>query len=295
MQRALIVIGVAAALIVATGAAALQTTPGRRLLLDMLAARVPQTAFAERKSLVAKGATFTVPEAEDEAGGARLPIVLQFHGCGRPDAPFMRQWASVAHAEGYMTGVFDSLTPRGVSEVEARTGVCTGARLLGQERAGDVLAALEIAREHPRVDPERIVLAGWSHGGFSIMDMLALQAAERPPAGLSDAPPPANIRGLALFYPYCGRGARTTLHGWASKPPTIAFVAGSDSVVNGAECRRIFDDLAAEGAPIDLVYYPDANHQFDDTTLDPLFSSFYGPEEHADAIERYTAFLRRLK
>ena len=105
----------------------------------------------------------------------RGPAVLMLHGCGGI-RPFMADMARVAADAGASAIIVDSFTPRRINRVAAFATVCTGARLQGRERAGDLYAAFAWARRQDFIDPGRIVAAGWSHGGWTILDALALHA-----------------------------------------------------------------------------------------------------------------------
>lgn len=286
MRRSLI-IALGAALIV--GACAyLNREP---LILSYLALQTPKTTTQERAALLEPFLRF-YPPADREPP---YPAVLQFHGCGGPKPPFQEQWAKVANEAGYMAVVVDSYAPRGISRERALKTVCMGKELIGQERAGDVLAALDIARGRPDIDADRIVLAGWSHGAWSVMDFVALATAGKSPAGLSGAgrQSPA-IAGAILVYPHCGIGAWSKVSGWKSTYPTLALLAGKDSVVDPKACPPILARLAAQDPRVWFHIYPDADHAFDDPYLPEGWTHLYNRADHADAARRYQDFLGGL-
>ena len=261
--------------------------------LDHLARKVPDRSLEALQALLEPSMTFLPPPG---AGEGPYPAVLQFHGCGgfRPD--FMNHWADAAHEAGYMAVFVNSTGPRGISNDEALETVCNGKALLGQERAGDVAAALRIVGARPDVQPNRLVVSGWSHGAWTIMDLFAMNLKKRRPAGLTDAVIDAPVpSGAILFYPYCGRGSWTRLNRWTIRPKTITFIAGEDSIVDGSECRRVFEGLRAAGEDIEIIFYPDADHVFDDPTLTGEDRERYFDEAAAaDAFRRYVEFLKTL-
>jgi dienelactone hydrolase len=108
-------------------------------------------------------------------GDGPFPVVVMLHGCGGP-RPFLNDMAEVAVRAGAAAVQVDSYAPRGISRVAAIATVCTGARLHGRERAGDLYAATAWARAQTWADRDRIVAMGWSHGGWTIMDALALRS-----------------------------------------------------------------------------------------------------------------------
>lgn len=229
-------------------------------------------------------------------GRAPYPTVIQFHGCAgyRPD--FMEQWARVANEAGFLVIGVDSNTPRGVDRETALETICKGKKLIGQERAGDVAAALAIAARRADVDQGRIILAGWSHGAWSVMDYLALTGAGAKPPSVKGKLAPAAIAGFALFYPYCGEGTWSRLKRWTTTAPVLAFIAGKDTIVDGPECKARLESLKSAGADIEIVYYPDADHVFDDRglahgVLGEASKRFFSKAAADDAEARYRAFL----
>ena len=79
-----------------------------------------------------------------------------------------------------------------------------------------MLAAAWGAAAELDCDPARLVLAGWSHGAWAIMD-LATMPLERPgEAGLADPSPEplAGLQGLFLGYPYGGVTALSRTRPW---------------------------------------------------------------------------------
>ncbi|MEQ9200550.1 MAG: dienelactone hydrolase family protein, partial [Rhodospirillales bacterium] len=96
------------------------------------------------------------------------------HGCGglltskgQPQKKY-RHWAGRFHQAGFATLAVDSFTGRGIREI------CTGREKLPASRArtADALAALARLRSDPRIDPQRIGLAGWSNGGRVVLHLL---------------------------------------------------------------------------------------------------------------------------
>lgn len=223
------------------------------------------------------------------SGPGPFPVVLLFHGCGGVRA-FLHEWARFFVEQGAIAVVVDSLAPRGLAE--RWQPVCSGRALLGRERAGDALVAVAQARALPGADPARIFLAGWSHGAWTVMDLLALD----PPAGLptSLAAAPGDLQGVAgaiLFYPYCGFAALAH-DGWRPPVPAIALLAGEDTVVKTPECVAAFERARAHGNAVEVTVYPGVDHVFD-AAPSPGHpgSSHYAPAAATDARAKVAAFL----
>jgi dienelactone hydrolase len=287
-MRRVLMIGIGATL-AALSAAFMFREP---LFLSYLALNMPKTPLAAREALIEPAIRYYRPAV----GAPPYPAVLQFHGCGGMKPSFQEQWAKVANDAGFMAVAVDSYAPRGITRERALKTVCEGKELIGQERAGDVGAALEIARRRKDIDPERIVLAGWSHGAWSVMDFIALETHGKNPAGISDVRPrPLSLAGLFLVYPHCGAGAWTRVSGWKTAYPTLGLIAGKDSIVDAQACARMFGRLAEQDARVAFHIYPDADHGFDDPKLPEGWTHLYDAEDHADAALRYAAFLNSLK
>ena len=159
----------------------------------------------------------------------------------------------------------DSFAARGWSRTRALATVCIGVELPGHQRAGDILASLWGVARMDAIDSGRLALAGWSHGGWSIMDLMTMALERSGEARIAD-PDPALLRGvrvLVLAYPYCGPGALTQLRAWRHAPDVLAFVGERDLVAHPALCRRAFRAAQRSGARLES-WYPDATHAFDE-------------------------------
>lgn len=260
------------------------------LVLSALSVSSEKRTLEDQSALIAPRVEIYAP-----AGAGPFPALLHFHGCSGFRAGWVRNWAKIANDAGFLVLAVDSNGVRGIDRETALKTVCAGKKLIGQERAGDVAAAISIARARSDVDQSRVVLAGWSHGAWSVMDYLALEGAGRAPASLKARPPAAPVAGAILFYPYCGEGTWSRLHAWKQAPKTLMFTAGRDSVVSPEECRNAAAKLSREGVDVDLVDYPNADHAFDDATLiGGPYEYFYDAASAMDSERRVAAFLAAL-
>lgn len=255
----------------------------------LLGLSMPTQAFAEtvqqRVARLAPHFTVTRPE-----NATRAPVVIMLHGCGGP-RPFQDEMARIAADAGAAVLQVDSYAPRRISRIAAFATVCTGAQLQGRERAGDLYAAMAWARAQSWADPERIVAMGWSHGGWTIMDALALRSgAEMARAtGLEDLPaePLEGLAGALIVYPYASVGTYAGRRDWRLAPRSIAVLCGRDYIVGTP--RGPLERQRARGAPIDIHFFEDATHAFEDEFAeDPRVR--YNPA----ATQREYALLREL-
>lgn len=193
------------------------------------------------------------------------PLVIQLPGCGGKK-PFQQTWAEVAAASGAAALVVDSHAHRGISQMGAYIGVCSGMRLRGAERAGDLIAALEWARRQDWVDQSRIYAAGWSHGGWTILDALCIGDKVERFTGLHDVKPTAmdGLAGAFIVYPYAGIGSLTHLRPAAFKPAITGIVCGEDKIVGARMPLRVFERLKTQGLNVSVEFFETGTHAFDE-------------------------------
>src|SRR3954447_13731120 len=92
-------------------------------------------------------------------GTGRLPVVILMHGSGGIGAN-IEPWTRTFNAMGVSTFTIDGFSGRGL------TSVNTDQASLGRLNfILDIYGALGLLAKHPRVDPDRIVLMGFSRGG----------------------------------------------------------------------------------------------------------------------------------
>jgi dienelactone hydrolase len=206
------------------------------------------------------------------SGAGPFPVALILHGCGGK-TPFLEAYARVAVEAGYAAVVVDSFAPRGMSTLDGKLLVCTGMTLQGLKRSGDIFAMLSWLESQAWADPERVFLAGWSHGAWSIMDGYAIGPNAARAVGIVDADPlklRARVKGVLLVYPYAAYPSLTSSRGWgidlqgAAGPKVFSVIGGKDQVVGWKYPRKALDRLERDSLSVDTVFHPDATHAFDD-------------------------------
>lgn len=225
-------------------------------------------------------------------GPGPFPVVVQLHGCGGKK-DFQRTWAQEAVKAGWAAIVVDSYGHRGISRLGAYATVCTGTRLWGRERAGDLYAALAWARAQEWADPNRLVAAGWSHGGWTVLDALALAPGEDM-AGATKldglpAEPLQGVVGAFLVYPWASYGCIARRRGLRFDAKPVALIGSADSVIGAAATRATLAAMPMP-SPMRVEWLDGATHAFDEPDARDLRVR-YSPDTTTRAHGLYRAYL----
>ncbi|MEO9969090.1 MAG: dienelactone hydrolase family protein [Hyphomonadaceae bacterium] len=265
-----------------------------RLALAYGASQTETRTQAELEDLLLPEMVWRLPDA-DVAGAGPYPLFVQMHGCGGLSMDQHGSYADIANAAGYAALIVSSNAPRGYDQQASLEQICQGKALLGQERAGDVFVALKHALQRDDIDPARIVLGGWSHGAWTVMDYLSIDGADGLPVGLDafDGPRP-EIKGAVLFYPYCGIGSRARVHGWGDQNPDVLVLMGTaDTVVDHVACQVVLANLELDaGKGFEWHVYEGAEHAFDNSFLSERIAHWYHEEYSQDARAKVAGFLQ---
>jgi dienelactone hydrolase len=182
-------------------------------------------------------------------GAGRLPVVILMHGSGGIGAN-IESWSRTFNAMGISTFAIDGFTGRGL------TSVNTDQASLGRLNfILDIYRALELLAGHPRVDPERIVLMGFSRGGQAALY-----------ASLTRFHKLWNKSGVQFaayipFYPDCATSYAGETE--VAEKPIRIFHGIPDDYNPVASCKPYIQRLRETGRDIVLTEYPDAQHGFD--------------------------------
>jgi len=254
--------------------------------------------IASRTAMLAGNAQYYAPSAAPP--GARAPLVILMSGCGglvglAGPKTVMKDYAEAANLAGAYVIVVDSFGSRGMDFETAVNTTCSGLRLRGDARAGDILAAEELARKHwSSASFSGVIIAGWSHGGWTVMELLSAGAKADSVGNFQiDRPQPRALTpdAVALFYPYCGFLNTTAFRKWDFKGPLLLLTAGLDSRSPAESCVSVVEKARGGPAGIEAVTYENVTHAFDESDQVPTSTFKYDPEATARAHDLFRRFI----
>ena len=183
-----------------------------------------------------------------QGSAGRLPAVILQHGSAGSNARD-EFWAKSFNEMGIASFLVDSFSGRSLSRISTNL-----AQLGPYSVMLDAYRAFDVLTEHPRIDPARIALMGFSLGGVSALytSLKRFQQMWNPRAAFAAHIP---------FYPGCA----TTFIGdtEVNVVPIRQFHGAADDYTPVAPCRTYFERLRAAGRDAVLTEYPGAHHSFD--------------------------------
>ncbi len=182
-------------------------------------------------------------------GTDRLPAVVLVHGSGGISS-YVDDWAQFLNSMGVATFVFDSFTPRSiVSTLDDKDQLGWLTMIVDAYRALDEVA------KHPRIDPAKIAIMGFSIGGH-----VALYASLKRFQQMHGSPG-VTFAAYIPFYPPCERRYLKDVE--VSDKPIRIFHGAADDFVPITPCRAYVERLRKAGADARLTEYASAYHVFD--------------------------------
>jgi dienelactone hydrolase len=225
--------------------------PARQIAARVELYAIPSLTLSDQQFLSgdANGKPVTVTgELRIAQGTGKLPVVILIHGSGGM-GPNIEAWARQLNAIGISTFALDGFTGRGLTSVN--TNQATLGRLAFTL---DAYRVLEVLAKHPRVDPARIALMGFSRGGQGVL-FASLKRFHQMwnKSG-------AEFAAYIPFYPDC---STTYVSDTDVDKPIRIFHGTPDDYNPVASCKRYVERLKAAGRDVQLTEYPNAQHGFD--------------------------------
>src|SRR5450830_171439 len=208
-------------------------------------------ASRSRPAATGQGELILPPTAPADA---RLPAVVLVHGSGGVYPEEVTYWARLLNEQGIAAFVIDVFSPRGIKS--------TGddqSRVPFVADTADAFAALGMLASHPRIDPKRIAVMGFSRGGIT--------AVRSGVAAIINGSAPSGLRfaaHVALYSGGCAGVLAITPKPGTFSPEPMLFVHGdADDYTYMSDCRSYAQRINAAGTPTEFVVLPGARHKFD--------------------------------
>ena len=178
--------------------------------------------------------------------GDRLPAVILMHGSAGIGGN-VQEWSLHLNEIGLATFVLDSFSGRGIAR---------GANVPQMVRIIDAYRALDLLAQHPRIDPDRIAVMGFSHGGAA-----ALYSTMKRFARMYGPTDGRVFAAHIVFYPSCFTAwkEREDINDRAVR----IFHGAADDQLPVTACREYITKLRAAGKDVAITEYRGAGHAFD--------------------------------
>ena len=213
-------------------------------------------------------------------GNGPFPAVVLLHGCsGLEDGKVRNEaWSNRLVKWGYVTLQVDSFGPRNISNICTDDFELFAMSLI---RTQDAYDAKVFLASLPFVDSNRIAVLGWSHGGWTSLNVASRQI--KPQDGET------TFKAAIAFYPYC----ETVLNNFNT--PLLILIGEWDDWANAKSCSDMIQSNPIEPEII-LKIYPGAYHDFDWEGVDEVYVGhrmLYDPIATQDAIIQVKSFLTK--
>lgn len=234
------------------------------------------TSIAEFKSLDTKlnGEQQTLKgELTKPSGDGPFPAIVLLHGCSGPQ-PHYSEWIGRLQRWGYVSLMVNSFGPRGKSNICAPG---KGHIIQPSRRAKDAYGAKLYLESLPFVDPNRIAVMGWSHGGMAVIEAVQINEPSSKP-----------FKAAISYYPRCTRL-------YILNSPLLVLIGEKDDWTPARLCKYYIKPK--KGWPeIILKVYPAAHHAFDQPFMLNYYMGHqvgYNPAAAVDSFKMVRVFLEK--
>jgi dienelactone hydrolase len=204
------------------------------------------------------------PEPKDAAKKSaeaiiRRPAAILLHGCGgvgRDGKLNARHtmWKDWLVERGFIVVFPESFTSRGYEEI--CTKKFSDRSIKQRDRVDDVLATKKWLLERKDVDPNKLVLWGWSHGGGAVLATITRTVGAELHADTKFAH-------AISFYPGCTNYMMSARVPKISSPLTL-LIGEADDWTPAAPCKSWVKTLQENKQTATITSFANAYHGFDD-------------------------------
>jgi dienelactone hydrolase len=210
---------------------------------------------SQRDSAIKENHKLYIPD-----GDGSFPVVIAIPGCsgvslngnetdvGRPgdegDRLFRRHYPRMAKRlkdNGFMVFLIDYLSAEGV------LNTCNGE--IHPKRVEEYInMSLSFVKKNPNIDPSRIYVIGWSHGGSGLLEWLSSLKKET-----------KDVNSVIAVYPGCN-----SINSLETSLPVLMILGEADDIAIPSVCTELVHSLPEETS-VKVLSYPNARHGFDFT------------------------------
>ena len=183
----------------------------------------------------------------------KFPMVILIHGSGGVSAATDR-WAQELNSVGVAAFILDAFTGRGIIDTNTDQSQLDSIAMMH-----DAFAALGKLATHPRIDPARIAVMGFSKGAVAAI----YSSNERFRAAYG----PSNAEFAAHIGLYTPCNVSFKQDNKVGNKSMRLFHGITDDYVSIEPCRAYVKRLKEAGVDVTLTEYPDTYHAYDNFTL----------------------------
>lgn len=194
--------------------------------------------------------TIIAGELRIPSGTGRVPAVILVHGSDGLSLSIER-WAESFNGIGVAAFLLDSFSGRGITST-----VNDQSRMHGLLMMVDAYSALGVLMKHPRIDPDRIAIMGFSKGGSA-----AVYASHERFRKIYAPAASARFAAHIGLYASCNTTFRDSLK--VTGAPIRLFHGNADDWVAIGPCREYVEGLRGAGVDAALMELPGAQHGYD--------------------------------
>ena len=185
------------------------------------------------------------PDVKNE----RVPAIILLHG-SLGVSSVQSRYARELNKAGIATLIVDSFSSRGITDTVGKQSRVTFNTVIQ-----DAYTALHLLQRHPRIEPHKIAVMGWSKGGYA-----AHQAGTQYfYNSLHNKSTPSFAAHIAIN-PWCGEHTTNFMR---SSAPTLFILGDEDSWVGHEACVTYVNSLVDVGHDVMLRIYSGVDHGFD--------------------------------